>query len=66
MLYTIAAENTNIPQHMGKLKGYWECLDMQNDKDFQILDKFFKVILASLLPNSWDNFTKSYMGGHRG
>ena len=32
-------------------------------KDFQVSNFFFKAIIALSLPPSWDNFTKTYIGG---
>jgi hypothetical protein len=37
-----------------------------DDNDFKISNIFFKVILLSSLPESWDTFTEPYVGIHKG
>ena len=60
---TIAEEDTNISEHLNALKSYWERLNMIDDDDFKISDKFFKVMISSSLPITWDTFTEAYVGG---
>lgn len=63
---TIAEEDTNISEHLNALKSYWERLNMIDDDDFKISDKFFKVMISSSLPITWDTFTEAYVGGRKG
>ena len=39
---------------------------MIDDDDFKISDKFFKVMISSSLPITWDTFTEAYVGGQKG
>jgi gag-polypeptide of LTR copia-type len=66
LFHTIAAEGANISEHLTKMKQYWERINMIGDEDFRITDRFFKVIISSSLPLSWDAFTESYVGGRKG
>lgn len=63
LLHTIAEEHMDINKHLNKLLGYWECIALIDDEDFQISDAMFKVIISLSLPRSWDNFTESYVAG---
>lgn len=63
---TVAEEGTNIGEHLNALKSYWERLNMIDEDDFKISDKFFKVVISSSLPPSWDMFTETYVGGRKG
>lgn len=66
LFHTSADDNTNISEHLNKLKQYWERINLLNDKDFTISDVLFKVIISSSLPLSWDAFTEPYVGGRKG
>jgi hypothetical protein len=66
LLHTIAEEHTDINEHLNKLLGYWECIILMDNEDFCISDAMFKVIILSLLPRSWDNFTKSFVTSRKG
>ena len=66
LFHTIATDNTNINNHLGKLKSYWERINLIGDDDFKITDLLFKIIISSSLPVSWDAFTEAYVGGHTG
>jgi hypothetical protein len=66
LFHTIAAEGANVSKHLTKMKQYWERINMIGDDDFHITDHFFKVIISSSLPLSWDVFTESYVGGRKG
>jgi hypothetical protein len=66
LLHTIAEEHTDINEHLNKLLGYWECIILMDNEDFCISDAMFKVIILSLLPHSWDNFTESFVTSRKG
>lgn len=66
MFHTSADENANISDHLNMLKGYWEHVNMMDDEDFRISDRFFKVIISSSLPANWDVFTDAYVGSRKG
>jgi hypothetical protein len=66
LFHTSANDETNISSHLNELKSYWEHINLTGDEGFKISDTFFKVIISSLLPLSWDVFTESYIGGRRG
>ena len=66
MFHTSADENANISDHLNVLKGYWERVNMMDDEDFRISDRFFKVIISSSLPANWDAFTDAYVGSRKG
>ena len=63
LFHTIAEEGSNIPEHLTKMKEYFKCINMISNEDILITDCFFKVILISSLPPSWDTFTNPYLGG---
>jgi len=63
LFHTTAEEGDDISDHLNKLKQYWEKLNLLGDNDFKISDLFFKIIISSSLPPSWDAFTKAYVGG---
>ena len=66
LFHTKASEDSNISEHLNQLKKYWERINQMDDEDFKISDIFFKVIISSSLPLSWDTFTESYVGGRKG
>ena len=66
LFHTIAEEVSNIPDPITKMKEYFKYINMMGDKDFLITDHFFKVILISSLPPSWDMFMDPYSGGRKG
>jgi hypothetical protein len=59
-----AAEGDNIPEHLTRIKDKWDELTFYR-KQYNIMlsDKFFKALIAGLLPQSWDDFTRSYVDG---
>ena len=62
-LYRCNAEDgDNIVEHIAKLKGWCEWINLMGDRRFQILDFLFKLILSHSLPQSWDPFTDTYVG----
>src|SRR6202453_3692744 len=63
---TTADEDTNINKHLTILKGYWECIHLMRNDQFKLPDSYFKVIISSSLPKSWDVFTESYVSGRQG
>ena len=66
LFHTVAKDNTNISEHLGRLKTYWERINLIGDNNFKITDLLFKIIISSSLPASWDSFTEAYVGGHSG
>ena len=66
LYHTVAREGDNIPEHLTKLKQYWERINLMGDNDFKISDIQFKVIISASLPPSWDTFVESYVGRRRG
>ncbi len=56
-----AEEGNDILQHLNNLKVNWEHINVLSLEDFKISDLFFKIIISSLLPPSWDNFTQAYI-----
>jgi len=63
-----AEEGANILKHLEMVKDVWSHINLLGDdlgdKDFRVSDFFFKAIIASSLPPSWDNFTETYIGGN--
>ena len=66
LFHTIATDQDNILDHVITLKKYWEYVNLMDDDDFRISNIFFKVILSSSLPESWDTFTEPYVGIRKG
>ena len=66
LLRTSANENTNISDHLKMLKTYWERINLISNDDFKLPDMYFKVIISSSLPASWDTFTETFIGGQKG
>ena len=66
LFHTVAKENTNISEHLGRLKTFWERINLIGDNNFKITDLLFKIIISSSLPASWDSFTEAYVGGYSG
>jgi len=62
LFHCAAEEDTDIPCHLDIIKETWECINVLRSEHFQISDLFFKIIIASSLPPSWDLFTESYIG----
>ena len=60
-----AAEGTDIPDHLMKIKDKWDELTFYRKQHNIILsDRFFKCLVAALLPRSWDEFTRPYVEGY--
>src|SRR6267142_1506577 len=57
-----AEDGDNIVEHITKLKGWCERINLMGDWRFQISDFSFKLILSHSLPQSWDPFTDAYVG----
>jgi hypothetical protein len=66
LLHIVAKKDTNIGDHLMTLKTYWECVNLMSNDDFKLPDLYFKIIISSSLPSSWDVFTESYVGGQKG
>jgi hypothetical protein len=66
LFHTLANEETNITEHLNRLKTYWERINAIDDEDFKISDALFKVLISTSLPLSWDVFTESCVGGRKG
>jgi hypothetical protein len=63
LFHTNVAEGGNIEEHLTKLKFYWSQIDIfgPGDVDHRISEALFKRIIASSLPESWDEFTSQYV-----
>ena len=61
-----AEEDADIPHHLDIIKETWERINALGSEHFQISDLFFKIIIASSLPPSWDHFTETYIGSETG
>jgi hypothetical protein len=55
-----AEEGNDIKEHLNNLKMIWEQINLSAE-DFTILDMFFKIIISSSLPPSWDAYTQAYI-----
>ena len=56
-----AEEGDDIVEHLNTLKVTWERVNTLSADEFKISDLFFKIIISSSLPPSWDNFTQAYI-----
>jgi hypothetical protein len=63
---SIAKDNTDIDQHLTKLKVNWDQLNTIDNNEYKILSGQFKVLITSSLPRTWDTFTEPYIGGQKG
>jgi len=63
LMNTIAAEDDNITEHLTKLKHSWDQLSLFGDDNYCVSEFLFKRIIASSLPESWDQFTDQYVAG---
>jgi len=63
LMNTTAAEGDNITDHISKLKQCWEQLSLFGDKNYRISKFLFKRIIASSLPESWDQYTDQFVAG---
>jgi gag-polypeptide of LTR copia-type len=61
LFYSTATDQNNILDHVITLKKCWERINLMDDDNFKISDIFFKVILSSALPESWDTFMEPYV-----
>jgi len=53
-----AEEGDDIIEHLSNLKVTFEQIHaLSNEEEFRISNLFFKVIISSFLPLSWDNYT---------
>jgi len=57
----IAEKEDDILEHLDNLTDTWERVNTLSADDFKISDMFFKIIICSSLPPSWDNFTQAYI-----
>jgi hypothetical protein len=63
---SIAKDDTDIDQHLTKLKVNWDRLNAIDNNEYKILLGQFKVLITSSLPRMWDAFTEPYVGGQKG
>jgi gag-polypeptide of LTR copia-type len=63
LMNTIATEDDNIPEHLTKLKHCWDQLSLFGDTNYRVSEFLFKRIIASSLPESWDQFTDQFVAG---
>jgi len=61
LMNTVAAEDDNITEHLTKLKHCWDQLSLFGDKNYCVSEFLFKRIIASSLPESWDQFTDQFI-----
>jgi len=60
---TRATEGSNILDHLTKLKQTWNKVHIFSKKCKLEDDVLFKHIIASMLPHSWNKYTKPYVQG---
>ena len=60
-----AEEGDDVLEHLSNLKTIWERINLLSAQDFMISDMFFKIIILSSLPLSWDAFTQAYVAETR-
>src|SRR6266851_876446 len=58
-------DGDNILEHLSNLRLTFERIHTLSAQEFKISDLFFKVIISSSLPPSWDNFTQAYIAETR-
>ena len=63
LMNTITVEDNNITEHLTKLKLSWDQLSLFSDDNYHVSKFLFKRIIASSLPESWDNFTDQFVAG---
>jgi len=63
LMNTVATEDENITEHLTKLKHSWDQLSLFGDDNYRVSEFLFKCIIASSLPESWDQFTDQYVAG---
>ena len=63
LMNTVAAEDDNITEHLTKLKHSWDQLILFSNNNYHVSKFLFKHIIASSLPESWDQFTDQYVAG---
>jgi len=63
LMNTTAAEGDNIMEHISKLKQCWDQLSLFGDKNYRVSKFLFKCIIASSLPESWDQYTDQFVAG---
>src|SRR5260221_4667577 len=61
LMNTITADDDNIPEHLTRLKHCWDQLSLFGDTNYRVSEFLFKRIIASLLLESWDQFTDQYV-----
>ena len=57
-----ADDETNIIEHLNKLKAYYVQINQARSKAFRISEVQFKATIAVSLPASWDTYTEPYIG----
>jgi hypothetical protein len=63
LMTSFATDDDNIPKHLTKLKQCWDQLSLFGDTKYRVSKFLFKRIIASLLPESWDQFTDQFVAG---
>jgi hypothetical protein len=59
-------EGDDIIEHLSNLRVTFERIHaLSNQEEFKISNLFFKVIISSSLPPSWDNYTQAYIAEMR-
>ena len=64
--HSTAEEEDDINEHLIQLKKYWEHLNLVDNENFKIPEVQFKIAIVSLLPPSWDTFTRPYISIRKG
>jgi gag-polypeptide of LTR copia-type len=62
----LASNDQEIPRHLSMVKDTWEKVNVLSSEHFSFSDQFFKLVIASSLPPTWDPFTDPYMGSETG
>jgi len=63
LMNTTMVEDNNIPEHISKLKQCWDQLSLFGDINYWVSKFLFKRIIASSLPESWDQYPNQFVAG---
>ena len=63
LMMTITTEESDITEHLTKLKNCWDQLSLFGDTNYRISEFLFKCIIVSSLPESWDQYTDQFVAG---
>lgn len=57
-----ANNDTDIVEHLNKLKSYYVQINQAQSKAFQVSEIQLKATIVVSLPASWDTYTEPYIG----